>query len=574
MSQASRSSEPPALAVDVAEPGDGPRNDDSRPPQSSEPTALTVFFLAEFVAFVFYLAISRHMWFYLDEWDFLANRTAFNLGDLFRAHNEHWVTIPVLMYRGLWWVFGLHSYVPYQVVILVLHLGAALLIRVVMRRVGVRPWTATIVACVLVFFGSGYQNIVLPFQMTLVGSLVFGLMQLLGATHDRPDMRSLDRRDWYALGAGCAALMCSGVGVSMVIAVGVAVLMVRGWRLALVHTVPLAALYVGWYAAIGHSGFTGYHANVGQILSFVRTFVAATFGAMGHVRGVGPLLGVLLIGGLFLAYRPLDWRTLREQAALPVGLLVGALALLLITGFGRAGLGTFQEKSRYLHLVAAMTLPALAVAADTVMRRFRPLSVVVVAVIVVGIPGNLNVIDTYMTRPIVTNQVAYRQMMLSLPYVAVAKEVPAAVKPEQQLAHFVTIGWLLAGAASGRIPKPSTISPADQAMDTLRLSFEQGPGRRVPGDVCVAVARQHVFTLTTGQQLVVRAPSGSFRFLPAATAGTYGTYPFLAITPAGSIFTAVRPLTFRTSGAPSVYGQLCATPSIIQATNAADAAGS
>ena len=92
----------------------------------------------------------------------------------------------MLVYRALWWVFGLHSYRPYQVVIVLLHLGAALLVRMVMRRVGVRPWTATIVACILVFFGSGYQNIVFPFQMTLVGSLVFGLVHLLLATHDGP----------------------------------------------------------------------------------------------------------------------------------------------------------------------------------------------------------------------------------------------------------------------------------------------------------------------------------------------------------------------------------------------------
>ena len=68
-----------------------------------------MFLLAELVALVFYMAISRQMWFYLDEWDFLANRTAFNLGDLFRAHNEHWVTIPVLVYRALWWIFGLRT---------------------------------------------------------------------------------------------------------------------------------------------------------------------------------------------------------------------------------------------------------------------------------------------------------------------------------------------------------------------------------------------------------------------------------------------------------------------------------
>ena len=258
---------------DPAKRGPAKRGPAKRDP--AERAALITFLAAEAVAFVIYVVVSRPMWFYLDEWDFLADRTAFNVGDLFRAHNEHWVTLPVLAYRGLWWVFGLNSYRPYQVVIILLHLLAAFLVRSVMRRVGVRPWTATVVASVLVFFGSGYQNIVLPFQMTLVGALVFGLVYLLLATHDGP----FDRRDVFGWLAGLASIMCSGVGVSMVIAVGLAVLLMRGWRLALVHTVPFAALYVVWYAWVGHVGYDGYHAGPGQVVSFVRTFVAATFGA-------------------------------------------------------------------------------------------------------------------------------------------------------------------------------------------------------------------------------------------------------------------------------------------------------
>jgi hypothetical protein len=292
---------------------------------------------------------------------------------------------------------------------------------------------------------------------------------------------------------------------------------------------------------------------------------------MGHVTGIGLALGVLLVGGIVVRFRTLGGREFRQRTAMPIGLLAGALTLLLITAFGRAGLATFQEKSRYLHLVAAMTLPALGVAADAVMRRGRLLTAVVIAVLVVGIPGNLNVITNYMHRGIVTNQVKYKQMMLSLPYVPAAKEVPADVKPEQFLAHFVTIGWLRAGAASGRIPEPSTISPENAAMDTLRLSFRQAPGAFPRGDVCIGVARQHQFDLEPGQQLVVRAPSASVVLSPV-DAGTYNTTPFALITPAGSVFTAVRPVTFRTSGVPSVYGRLCATPSVIRATKAADAA--
>src|SRR3954447_963824 len=108
----------------------------------SERAALITFLAAEAVALVIYVVISRPMWFYLDEWDFLSDRTAWNLGDLFRAHNEHWVTLPVLAYRLLWWIFGLNTYRPYQVLIVGMHLLAAFLVRAVMRRVGVRPWTA------------------------------------------------------------------------------------------------------------------------------------------------------------------------------------------------------------------------------------------------------------------------------------------------------------------------------------------------------------------------------------------------------------------------------------------------
>ena len=68
--------------------------------------------------------------------------------------------------------------------------------------------TATVVASILVFFGSGYQNIVLPFQMSLVGSLAFGLGHLLLADHDGP----VDRRDAFGLAAGwklCAKIRSS-----------------------------------------------------------------------------------------------------------------------------------------------------------------------------------------------------------------------------------------------------------------------------------------------------------------------------------------------------------------------------
>ena len=50
-------------------------------------------------------------------------------------HNEHMSVLPILAYRALWHLFGLRSYVPVPALVIALHLTAAVLLRVVMRRV-------------------------------------------------------------------------------------------------------------------------------------------------------------------------------------------------------------------------------------------------------------------------------------------------------------------------------------------------------------------------------------------------------------------------------------------------------
>src|SRR5262249_16118581 len=94
--------------------------------------ALAFFVVAEFVAFGAIMHVTRHQWFFLDEWDFLAGRTAGNLGDLFRPHNDgHWSTLPILAYRANWQLFGLRTYTPYLALTVATHLTIAALLRAV-----------------------------------------------------------------------------------------------------------------------------------------------------------------------------------------------------------------------------------------------------------------------------------------------------------------------------------------------------------------------------------------------------------------------------------------------------------
>jgi hypothetical protein len=189
--------------------------------------------------------------------------------------------------------------------------------------------------------------------------------------------------------------------------------------------------------------------------------------------------------------------------------------------------------------------------------------------LLVGIPSNINTIVNYMHRGIVTTQGHYKQMMLSIPRISTAQEVPRDVKPDQFLAHFVTVGWLLDGVASGRIPKPGKLSTADIAMADLRLSFRQERPRFALGDQCVNIDGRMVFSLKRGDRIIMRAPNNSVRVLPE-NAPVFRTYPFKIITVAGASLVAVRPVRFRltVAGPHVLIAQVCAARPIVRAAQA------
>ena len=222
------------------------RADPISPNDSSARLALLVFALVVAVAFVLYLVLGHDQWFFFDEWDFLAERSVTDVGDLLAAAQRALVDLADPRLSGaVPRVQVCETYVPYQTVSIVLHLTVAVLLRIVMRRAGVHPWIATAAASLFALFGAGSQNIVWAFQMAWSASLAFGLVHLLLADHDGP----VDRRDWLGLTAGLAGLLCSGLAVTMTVVVGVAVLLRRGWRIALLHTVPLAFVYMVWWFA-------------------------------------------------------------------------------------------------------------------------------------------------------------------------------------------------------------------------------------------------------------------------------------------------------------------------------------
>ena len=212
-------------------------------------------------------------------------------------------------------------------------------------------------------------------------------------------------------------------------------------------------------------------------------------------------LAVMLAGGLALAWRQYESTERRRRGAMVSAMLVGSLGFLLISGVNRAWIGTrFAASSRYVHVVAALLLPPLAVAADALIRRRRAFAPIVLALFLIGLPGNIaETGKNFFGKAYFAN---YEQTMRSLPRMALARRVPRDVRPDLVNGPWITIGWLLDGAGSGRIPATRAPTPIERATNRLRLSLEQLDEGY--GSDCTPVRAPVVRHLVAGESFVVR----------------------------------------------------------------------
>src|SRR5262245_26454919 len=298
------------------------------------------------------LWLGRGLSFFADEWAFIEQRSLGDPSGWFKPHNEHWSTLPVVAYRTLVETVGLGSYVPYLGLVLLLHLVvAALVYRLVRRRAGAVP--ALGAGTIMLFFGSGFENLFWGFQIGFVGGTAAGL-----ATFDVLDGLPTPRRAAALIVLLAIGLMTSGIGLVFLAAAIVEVALRPIWR----RWWPLLgipiAMYLLWYVVVGQTGIYA-HRDPFSIASmlWIPYFVINGFGvAAGTVTGLGPVWGLLpavavAAGALWLVRhgRPIAPRFLAAVTAIVVG-----YALIGVT---RAGVTLEQvHYSRYMYVTGALAL--------------------------------------------------------------------------------------------------------------------------------------------------------------------------------------------------------------------------
>lgn len=476
--------------------------------------------------------LGDHYWFFADDWFFLTDRELGSADDLFRDHNGHWSTVPVVVFRLLYAVFGLRTYLPYQLVVITMHLTVAVLVRVVMRRAGVGPWIASAAAGALVLFGPGGENAVWAFQTGFTGGIAFGLAQNLLADHDGP----VDRRDALALVAGSLALMSSGTGIPLVGATALTLLVHRGWRVALLHTLPLAAAYATW-TLITHPDpdvAGGGRPGPGELVEWIRTAYTGVIDGLAHHTVVGVALVAVLVGGLALLAarsRHEPWTEVRRVAA-AVALAIGGVAFSILTATARAGSGTEAARSsRYVYVGVALTLPLLAVAADELARRWRLLTPLLAALFLVALPANVRMFDDGLFGP--SYHERFRLALTTVPRMPGVGELPEDLQPFPSRVHPDTLdlGFLLQADETGKLERSTgPVPPPVAAALDVRLTFEREPRPR-PGDGCREARPGEVLRPEEGTTLHWSVRQGPIRLRLAVDGRPFGPAQEVALDP-------------------------------------------
>jgi hypothetical protein len=300
------------------------------------------------------LFLDSRLTFFQDTWEFLMNRRSFSIGSILEPHNEHIVVIPVLIQQLLLVVFGMTSAMPEYVLLTVALLVTAVLLFVyVRRRLG--PWPALMAAALLLFVGPAWQDILWPFEIGFVGSVLFGIAMLLALERD-------DRRgDAWACLFLVVSIGFNSLGIAFAAAAAVEFLQhrrSRGSRRIWVVGLPLL-LYAAWYLGWGHDAES--HLSLRNVLGaprFVLESLAASIESLlglssSPIVGVGrPEWGQALLVGLVALLLFGQWRKPGFYARLwPAA--AAAVTYWLLTALNYIP-GREPTTSRYLYASAAL----------------------------------------------------------------------------------------------------------------------------------------------------------------------------------------------------------------------------
>ena len=336
----------------------------SRPltPSAAAWTLLVISVIAAAVILREFRGIS----FFYDEWDFIQDRRGWGISAFLEPHNEHLHLIPTIVFKALFVVFGIGSYWPYAMVLVITHIACAWVLFALVQR-----WSnsefALIAATVFLFLGAAWEVLLWPFEMGVTLSLAAGLASLLALDH------GTSRGDIVACALLVGSVASASLGIPFIVGALIMLLLSRRGLLPRVYVVLVPIVLYGlWYLAYGEP--TAKAENIREVPGFVANAAAGAASAIvGLPLEFGRAIVVLLAAILLVALgqrRPGSARLI----------CVAAIALIMwsLLGLSRFGIAA-PETSRYHYGGAALLL---VIGAVLIGRRWSSTPALRVAILV------------------------------------------------------------------------------------------------------------------------------------------------------------------------------------------------
>lgn len=308
-------------------------------------------------------------WFGTDDFNFLTTRGPVPDHDegLWRPYAGHWSTVPILVYRLMFAVFGMHSYLPYAAVVVVVHLANVLAMYALLRLLEVRPWPAALTVWLLLFYGAGAETFMVAAAMNHTIPLSAALLACLVVVRTDGAARALG----LAAALGVVMVMCSATGLTALVFVGGLIGVRYGARAAAQVVVPGLVAFGVWWLSYGRTGdrVSPQLHDLHRLPSFLWEGLTSAGGTGLGITRLGGVLVCLAIAVVLVARR--GPRPLRDAAL--VGALVALGHLTLVT-VGDAWVGSAIARSgRYIYVVLFLLAPAIALVLQLLADQIREL---------------------------------------------------------------------------------------------------------------------------------------------------------------------------------------------------------
>lgn len=457
------------------------------------PTLLLGVLLLAGAAWILYIARDAQFW--SDDFAFVIFRQGHAPHVLLGSFNGHFAFFPIVSYKILLALFGMHHYWPYRVVVLIVHLVALVMVYAYTRR-RVGDWAALAAVALLIIYGAAVELYVYPVNLGFQLAIATGLGALL--LLDEPTTR---RRAVLATVLLTIGIASSTVALPFALATIVDVAR-RAERRALwwVPAIPLG-VYVLWSLKYGDGQLIW--KNTGQVWGYTMIGIARSTGGLFALdENWGRAIGAVLLGVIL-------WRASKVDRL--AALVAGLFGFWALTAMARAQLGT-EGAERFLYPSAVLLVVIMAEAARGVRLPLRLAVVAPLAVIGIVVANGFS---SYNSADAIsdigqTTSGGLRALALAAPDTTstVVPSLPYYGANAKQLAAAVRRFGAPGGSPSSL---PSASGNAQVGADTMLRAIAAPPGAPSPD------AKAGVPGPLRGAGMVARSRGGCLIVTPTGT---------------------------------------------------------